>query len=186
MLISKVTLGSRSVEKFDADCNTLDKKGNTPLDLAIKSDNAEAVHILSTEYGCKSHIKGAESKPLLHQLIAGGYATMLQELLVYFNHDPASVDELYNTLLHTAAQHGQYGIAEFLIANYSKHCPIDSKNFLGQTALRCACIGGHTRVAKLLVANKADVTVRDEDNDTPLKKAFLANYTDTLFEIFDL
>jgi ankyrin repeat protein len=40
---------------------------------------------------------------------------------------------------------------------------------------------GHDRVAKFLVANKADITVRDEDGDTPLKKAFLKGHVLTFF-----
>ena len=74
-------------------CNALDKDENTPLDLLIKRGDVKAVHILSTEYGCKPHVKCAESKPLLHQLAVGGFSTMLQALISNFNHDPASVDE---------------------------------------------------------------------------------------------
>jgi ankyrin repeat protein len=145
----------------------------------------KAVHILSTEYGCKPHVRGVESKPLLHQLAAGGFVTVLQELTSTFNHDPACSDEDKNTLLHTAAQHGQYEIAEFLITNHRNQCPIDHRNSQGQTALHCACISNHTRVAKFLVANKADITVRDEDGDTPLKKAFITRHVLTLFELFN-
>ena len=235
--------------------NALDKDNNTPLDLLIKRGDAKAVHILSTEYGCRPHVKGVESKPLLHQLAAGGFFTMLQELISKFNCDPACSDEDGNTVLHTAAQHGQYEIAKFLITNqvlidhrncrgqialhyacmcgharivkliankalgdknekalvdkcgntllhiaaqhgqykiaeillsdYSNQCPIDHKNSRGQTALHCACIGGHTRVAKFLVANKADITIRDEEGDTPLKKAFLKGHELTLFKLLD-
>ena len=101
-----------------------------------------------------------------------------------FYHDPASTDENRNTVLHTAAQYGQYEVVEFLI-NHNHQCPIDHRNSRGQTALHWACIGGHTRIAKLLVANKADITIRDEDGDTPLKKAFLMKHTHTLFELFN-
>ena len=114
MLISEYRQGDN--RRFIT-CNSLDKYGNTPLHYLISHCSAKDVHILTTRYGCTLHFKGAESKLLLHQLIAGGYATVLQELLINFNHDPASVDEDSNTLLHTAAQHGQYGIAEFQLVN---------------------------------------------------------------------
>jgi ankyrin repeat protein len=239
--------------------NALDKDNNTPLDLLIKRGDATAVHILSMEYGCKPHVRGVESKPLLHQLAAGGFTTVLHKLVSGFNYDPACFDEDGNTILHTAAQHGQYEIAELVItlnhsnqfpidhkncrgltalhyacmcghatmviliakktlgdkdekaliddcgntlfhiaaqhgqyeiaellfADYSNQCPIDRRNSQGQTALHCACIGGHTRVAKFIVANKADITVRDEDGDTPFKKAFLKGHEHILFELFD-
>jgi ankyrin repeat protein len=165
--------------------HALDKDNNTPLDLLIERGDTKAVHILSTEYGFKPHDGGDESKPLLHQLTAGGFTTMIQELISKYNYDPTCSDEDGNTILHTAAQHGQYEMAKLLFTDYSHLCPIDHRNSKGQTALHCACISGHTRVAKFLVANKTDITVRDEDGDTPLKKASLMGHEFTVFELFD-
>ena len=186
--VSKVLISEYNNIMLEDDkrfCNTLDKDDNTPLDLVIKNGDTKAVHILSTEYGCKPHIKGAESQPLLHQLAAGGFITMLKELISNFNHDPASVDEDGNTILHTAAQHRQLKIVEFLVSIHSNQCPIDCRNSQGQTALHRACMGGHTSVAKFLVTSKADITVRDEDGDTPLKKAFLTGHVLTFFQLFN-
>ena len=256
--VSKVLVSECMLEGDKRFYNALDKDNNTPLDLLIKRGDAKAVHILSTEYGLKPHNRGVESEPLLHQLAAGGFTTVLQELISKFNYDPAGSDEDGNTILHTAVQHGQYEIAKFLITNhshqfsidhrnyrgltafhcacmcghvriakliaiiafedkgknalvddysntflhiaaqqgkyeiakfliadYSNQCPIDHRNSQGQTALHCACIGGHTRVAKFLVANKADITIRDEDGDTPLKKAVVAGHVLTSLELFD-
>ena len=70
------------LSEFSADANALDKKHETPLNVAINSGNAKAVHILAVEFGCKPYVRGAESKPLLHQLCAGGHSTMLQDLIV--------------------------------------------------------------------------------------------------------
>jgi ankyrin repeat protein/GTPase SAR1 family protein len=255
---SNVLISECMLEDDKRFCNAQDKGNDTPLDLLIKRGDAKAVHILSTKYGCKPNVRGVESKPLLHQLAAGGFTTMLQELISKFHYDPVCPDEGGNTILHTAAQHGKCEIAEFLIfnyrnqfpidyrncrgltalhhaciyghariakliaskalgdkdvkalvddcgntllhiaaqhgryestkllfAHYSHQCPVDHRNSQGQTALHCACIGGHTMVAKFLVANKADITVRDEDDDTPLKKAFLKRQIYTLFALFD-
>ena len=166
---------------LNTDCNTLDKDDNTPLNLAIISGNAKAVHILSKKYGCKPHFKGVESKPLLHHLTKRGFATILQELICKFSHDPATVDKQGNTLLHIAAHQGCYDI----VANHINHCPINNKNSLGQTALHCACVKGHTRVAKLLVEKGASVTIKDKSGCTPLQKAFSQKHLDTFFKIFD-
>ena len=156
--VSKVVLSECMIEGNKRFYNALDKCNNTPLDLSIKHGNAKVVHILSAEYGLKTHVRGAESKPLLHQLAAGGFTTLLQELISRFNYDPACPDEDGNTILHTAAQHGQYEVAKFLMAHHSNRCAIDHRNSHGQTALHCACISGDTRMAKFLVANKADIT----------------------------
>jgi ankyrin repeat protein len=256
--VSKVLVSECMLECDKIFYNALDKGNNTPLDLFIKIGDTKAVHILYTEYGLEPHVRGVESKSLLHQLAAGGFTTMLKELILKFNYDPACSDEDGNTILHTAAQHGQYKIAEFVITNHSNHvaidrrkyrgltalhyacmrgrarivnliinkafgdkeekalvdecgntllhiaaqhgqykiakllfadysnqCPINHRNYQGQTALHCACIGGHTRIAKFLVASKADITVRDEDGGTPLKKAFLEGHELILFELFN-
>ena len=185
LYISRMLVSECILEDDKSFCNALDKDNNTPLDLLIEWGDANAVHTLSSEYGLKPNVRGAESKPLLHQLAAGGFTTVLQELISKFNYDPACTDEDGNTILHTAAEHGHYEVAEFLITNHSNQFPIDCKNSQGQTALHCACIRGHTRVAKLLVTNKADITVRDEDGDTPLKKAFITRHVLTLFELFN-
>ena len=163
--------------RFSMVCNTQDKDSNTPLDLLIKKGDTKAVHSLSTEYGFKLHIKGAESKSLLHQLAAGGFATMIQELVLNFNHDPASVDKDGNTTLHTAALFGKRKVVELLI---TIHCPIDYRNFQGHTPLHCACIRGHAGVAELLIRKGALVYIRDKDGDSPLKKAYLTKNTDVL------
>ena len=181
--VSKVLISESMLRSDKRFYNALDMFSNTPLDLLIKKGDAKAVYILSTEYHLRLHVRGAESKPLLHQLAAGGYTTILKELILKFNYDPACTDEDGNTILHTAAHHGQYEIAKLLIAGYSNQCPIDYRNSQGKTALHCACISGHTRVAKLLDANNADITIRDEEGDTPLKKAFLAGHELTLFEL---
>ena len=154
--------------------NALDKDDNTPLDLLIKRRDTKAVHILSTEYGLKSHVRGVESKPLLHQLAAGGFKIVLQELISNFNYDPACSDEDGNTILHTAAQHGRYEIAVLLITNYSNQCPVDNRNCQGLTALHNACMYGHARMVKL-VASKA---LGDKD-----EKAFVDDSGNTLLHI---
>jgi ankyrin repeat protein len=152
--VSKVLVSECVLECDKIFYNALDKDNNTPLDLLIKRGDAKAVHILYTEYGLEPHVRGVESKPLLHQLAAGGFTTMLQELISKFNYDPAFSDEDGNTILHTAAQHGQYEMADFVITNHSNHVPIDHRNCQGLTALHYACMHGRARIVNL-IANKA-------------------------------
>jgi ankyrin repeat protein/GTPase SAR1 family protein len=99
---------------------------------------------------------------------------MLQELTSKFNYDPACFDEDGNTILHTAAQHGQYKITEFLIANNGNQLPIDHRNCQGLTALHYACLCGYTRIVELM-ANKA---LGDKD-----EKALVDDYGNTLLHI---
>ena len=175
--ISKVLVSECMLFGDKRFCNTLDKDNNTPLDLIIKRGDAKAVHILSTEYGCKPHIRGIESKLLLHQLAAGGFTAVLQELISKFNYDPACSDEDGNTILHTAAQHGQYKIAKFLITNHSYQFPINNRNCRGLTALHYACMCGHVRIAKLIAnkvfGDKDEIALDDDCGNTLLHIAAL-------------
>ena len=151
---------------------------SNPLKTAISSGNTKAVHVLTTVCGCKS-------KPFLHQVVyGGGSASMLRELICNFGHDPACVDDVGNTLLHTAALCGKDKIIQMLAREYSSCCPIDSRNSQGQTPLHCACIGGHVGVVKSLLLRSANVYIRDKDGDTPIKKAHQLNYNDVKFAIF--
>ena len=52
----------------------------------------------------------------------------------------------------------------------------------GWTPLQVAAYQGHKEIAKLFIANGADVNAKDDDGDTPLDEAILRNRT----EIADL
>ena len=169
--------------EFKVDCNVYDNNADTPLNIAIISGYTQTVHILSHEYGCKAHIKGCGSKPLLHQICVAGSASMLKEMISDFSYDPASVDEDGNTLLHTAVVYGKYEMVELLITTYSSYCPVDGRNSRGQTPLHFACITDNAEIAKLIVLHHASINLRDEDNDTPLKKAYILGNSNVLTAI---
>ena len=160
------------LSEFNADFNVYDENNDTPLNIAIKKCKTKTVHNLVHVYGCKARIKGCESKPLLHQICVAGSTAMLKEMISDFNYDPACVDEQDNTLLHTAALNGKSDMVELLITTYGSFCPVDGRNSRRQTPLHLACIDGHAKIASLLVLHHASINLRDEDNDTPLKKAY--------------
>ena len=159
------------LSEFNADCNVYDENNDTPLNIAIKNSKTKTVHTLVCVYPDKFHILGNGSIPLLDQICVAGSTSMFKEMISDFNYDPAAVDEDGNTLLHTAALHGKHEMVEFLITNYSRYCPVDCRNSRGETPFHLACIGGHAKIAKLLVLNYATINLRDEDKVVLLKKA---------------
>ena len=171
------------LSELNADCDVNDNNADTPLNIAINSGYTQTVHILSHEYGCRANVKGCGSKSLLHQVCVAGSTSMLKEMISDFNYDPASVDEDGNTLLHTAVVYGKYEIVQLLITTYSSCCPVDGRNSRGQTPLHFACITDNAEIATLLVLHHASINLRDEDNDTPLKKADLLENTNVLTAI---
>ena len=158
--------------EFSADCNVYDDNNDTPLNVAIKSGNTKTVHFLAHECGCKVCIKGYDPKPLLHQICVSGSTIMLEEMISDFNYDPASVDQEGNTLLHTAVVHRKSDMVEIIITVYSRCCPVDSRNSRGQTPLHLACITDNARIANILILHEATINLRDENHETPLKKAY--------------
>ena len=168
---------------FGADRNIQDYDQDTPLNNAIMTGNAKTVHILAHECGCKSHIKGDWFKPLIHQVCINGSTIMLKQLISNFGYDPTSIDQERNTLLHTAAQHEKYAMVDLLITAFGIHCPVDSRNIRNETPLHLACIAGDTRMADILLSHKATINLRDIDNDTPLRKAFLQENNDVVSSV---
>jgi ankyrin repeat protein len=71
--------------------------------------------------------------------------------------------------IHEAAKHGQVEIVKTLLKNNPKL--VHSKNDYGWTPLHWAAWTGHTAVAEVLLANKAEVNVRTNHGNTPLHDA---------------
>ena len=160
----------------------VDDSGNTLLHLAAQHGKYEITEFLITNYSnqCPIDHRNCRGLTALHYACMRGHVRIAKLIANKAFEEKAFIDERGNTLLHIAAQHGHHKTVELLIADYGNQCPIDHRNSQGQTALHCACIGGHTRVSKFLVANNADITIRDEDGDTPLKKASLTGHEVTV------
>ena len=179
-----IDLCTTLISEFSADRNVQDNNNDTPLSVAVMESSAKAVHILAHEYGCKLNIK--VDYPLIHHICIHGYTGMLQELILNYGYDPTSIDQERNTLLHTAAQHGKYDMVYLLTTAFGIHCPVDSRNIRNETPLHLACIAGDARIAEVLISHKATINLRDIDNDTPLKKAYLQENNDVLSSIFHI
>jgi hypothetical protein len=76
-----------------------------------------------------------------------------------------SYDAFEMTPLHMAAQAGQKGILEMLLA--AKANP-NSKNRDGSTPLHYAAASGSVEIVKLLLANGAQINIQNNDGSTPL------------------
>jgi len=83
-----------------------------------------------------------------------------------------------DTVLHRAADNGYTDICKLLIQEYAKaggdiRKIINAKNDAGRTALHLAATNIDTRTCALLMENGADVTARDNFDNTPLDIAIL-------------
>ena len=78
--------------------------------------------------------------------------------------------------LYYASLGGFYDLAEHLVGMHPEH--IHARGGKMGTPLVAALCGKHFQVAELLHRNGADVDVRDEYNDTPLREAYRAGVLD--------
>ena len=80
-----------------------------------------------------------------------------------------------NTRLHFACWNGSFNIVQLILeralnksgANKVKNL-IDRRNIKGYTALHCATINGHLKIAEYLLSNGADHTIKNNKKETPL------------------
>lgn len=81
------------------------------------------------------------------------------------------------TLLHLAAEHNRWGIAELLIRNGAD---INPRNYKGITPLHLAVIKNNKELVSILLLYKADINLVDDKGRTPLHWASILCIEDML------
>jgi hypothetical protein len=104
--------------KQGADVNEKDRIGITPLVLAIREGNIDAVDLL-LERGADPYLRAGEYGPLAWAIRHPKGATALDLVQVLFNHGVnmnAVISSLHDTALHSAAHGGKDDIVNLLVA----------------------------------------------------------------------
>ncbi len=166
-----------------ADVNAKAKDGDTPLHYAVVEANKDVAKLLLAN----------KAEYTIFEVAAIGDVERVKALLKANPDLVFSKDEHNRTPLHMAARCGLKDIVELLLANKAEYTIFDvaaigdverakallkanpdlvfSKDEDGRTPLRTAVAAGHTDMARLLLANKADVNTKAKDGDTPLHDA---------------
>ena len=124
---------------------------------------------------------------LLHQVCERGSVDLVDILLSDFNLDPCSVlDDQGNQVLHIATLNGHNEIIALLINKYK--CPVDSRNFSGQTPLHLLCSQSptesiHALIKMFITEFKADITSKDKIGNQPVHTAVQAGFTGTVVNL---
>ncbi|MFP3030993.1 MAG: ankyrin repeat domain-containing protein [Wolbachia sp.] len=151
--------------KKEANVNTKNDKGQTPLDLA---KTEEIKNLLQS-------IKGANDKLL--EAAKSGNIDDVENLLNREEKVQVNAEnEFEETPLHLAAQNGHKDVVEFL---FSKGAKVDVKNKFEETPLHFAAQNGHKDVVEFLFSKGAKVDVKNEFEETPLHFAAKSRYKDT-------
>ncbi|XP_055052390.2 ankyrin repeat and protein kinase domain-containing protein 1 [Misgurnus anguillicaudatus] len=150
-----------------ASVNCQSVKGYTPLIVAVLHKFYEICSLL-TDRGADVNLCDADLWTALHYATQAGDERVTR--LMLNNKAKADAKEKDDwTPLHLAAQNGRENIVRLLLRRLDGVDEQEGK--CGRTALHIACLYGYVNIAKLLLANGADINKTDYTQSTPLRLA---------------
>ncbi|XP_046555559.1 serine/threonine-protein phosphatase 6 regulatory ankyrin repeat subunit C-like [Haliotis rubra] len=181
--------------QFDINCRG--QLGWTPLMTAALNRKKDVVNLLVSK-GADLTLRNDNNDTLLHVACEGGNSPIVEDLLPQFDincrgfvgwtplmaaawcgkkdvvdllvskgADLTLRDDDNDTLLHVACEGGNSPIVEDLLPRFDINC----RGQLGWTPLMTAALNRKKDVVDLLVSNGADLTLRNDNNDTLLHVA---------------
>ena len=163
-------LVEKLVNSFHMDPMLLDNNGCICLHHAAHGGKESIVKLLITRCKCPVDYRNNDGQTPLHLACAVGdrNVSVVRMLASVYKADMTALDKMNEAPIHNiiAASNGHAEIVRILI---NHGCPADFKDGKKQTALHLACRNAHADVVGVvLTKHKADLTVRDERNNTPL------------------
>ncbi|KAI3381682.1 hypothetical protein SNEBB_004577 [Seison nebaliae] len=158
----------------------MDRFSETALHYAGKSGNFEAYKILmvNVKFCITCILKNDCDLTAFHLAVFHNHEEMIEKILAndgaHFLSDMMKqryledIDEKSNTVLHTAALHGNYNILKTLLEYGSD---VSSKNLDGWTAIDCAAAMGNLECIRLLLKYNSPINPLDKLQLTPLHLA---------------
>ncbi|CAG8222257.1 unnamed protein product [Penicillium nalgiovense] len=147
-----------------ANMNVLNRDGMTPLQLACKTDNCEAVSLF-LERGAQLEIRSSHGTTALHiSALQGNWVVF--DLLMIGGADIDAWDSEGDSLLHMQAREpSTTSIAAYLLA---QGADIEAYNSQGYTPLQCAAMSGNKPKFLFLVEQGARLDVQTAKGETLL------------------
>jgi len=163
--------GVRSLLQRGFDPNTRDENGQTGLLIALREPSPKVIQVLLESPQLNVDIANAKDEtPLMLAAIKGQ-----QDLVTQLLKRDAAVNKTGWAPLHYAATSGQLTIMKVLLDNYAF---IDAQSPNGTTPLMMAAMYGSGEAVKLLLAEGADTTMKNQLGMTAVDFANKANRTE--------
>ena len=200
----------RIVNKYEILCKTTSNvsivnfrtsRGETPLTIACSRGNVKAVKWLLAQISTDINKMSSEGMSLLLTACAYSRANITSLLLnntrwINVNAvDERKFTALHyviahsknggRTLLHNACENSDYETVKRLLYNHTKRWEVNVQDNDGWTPLHLACFMGNIEIVALLLWAGADVSVTDEDDNTPEEVAKMVN-SDYLVDVLNL
>ncbi|MGI5071240.1 ankyrin repeat domain-containing protein [Treponema pectinovorum] len=152
--------------KAGAPINERNKKGVTPLSLAIEKKNIEHV-IFYAQNGADINAEDMNGKTPLEYALESPTIEMLKNLVTTKN--VLSKDSAGNTPLHTAIlKDSPFPYIQYLV---DTGADVNARNKRGDSVLYLAVIKNQRQTGDLLLSNNADIFATNTDNNSPLRVA---------------
>lgn len=156
----------RLLLEHGARVDPVDRRGRTPLHLAVQYQNREIAGLLLEKGAAVDVIDKAGNRPLLHAIRS--LDRDMVTLLLDHGASRAALPDDGRPPLHEAVRQGETGLVELVLG--TSPLPKD-RNPAGATALLFAITSDKPQVADLLLRRGAEVNVADKDGRTPLHEA---------------
>jgi ankyrin repeat protein/predicted DNA-binding protein (UPF0251 family) len=159
---------------LDASANPIAQNGSgtTPLHLASQKGHLDLVKMLlrvDEHLDERVNVTNDQGQTPIHLAAEGGHADVMKALKDA-GANLGAKDKQRSTLLHFVCEGGSNRALEMLLdPDGNLLCPVNDPNELGQTPLHIAAKAGKLDIVKKLNDRRADQTVLNKDNQTPLE-----------------
>ncbi|KAF8853583.1 ankyrin [Acephala macrosclerotiorum] len=171
----------KTLDHEDIKRHIVDRRGCTPLWLAVENQQEEVAELLLSKAGFDRTSDLNQEHTLLHVAAGKRNEKIVRLLLTQKEIVITSRCHCGSTPLMTVAESGYLDMMDSLLN--AENIDLDAKNSKsGLTALSLASLKGHESVVKLLLAKNAKVDPKDNKGRTPLSLAAEASH-DTVMEL---
>lgn len=176
------------VDEAKVDVSVADDESRTPLTLAIKGNYGEVASAL-VKAGADPNTPYVDAKGETHNLLFDAIMTENDEFANLLIENGANLyhkDEKNVSCLLQASHRGMSDIVKLLLDKHStsgKPGYVDEPSDEGISPLIAAASEGHVDVVKHLLAAKANVNVKDQDQTTALMAASARGHTKVVKEL---